>query len=109
MNEQRMSRAEIPSARRALSYANCLSLVRQIADEDLGVKSDGESLLEVLQDVYAQGGADSMSGLQVMAQTMGPAMTAAALGVDWSRTDFPKVHVVDLGDDKRNHQYGENL
>jgi len=44
-----------------------------------------------------------------MAQTMGPAMTAAALGVDWSRTDFPKVHVVDLGDDKRNHQYGENL
>jgi hypothetical protein len=107
MSEHTKSPHERTADLRALSYGNCLSLVRQIAAEDLGVQSEGESLLEILQDVYAQGGRDSMTGLQVLAQTMGPEMTAAALGVDWSANDHLRVHLVDLGTDRRDHQYGD--
>lgn len=99
MSEQAWSRHERTAATRSLSYGNCLSLLRQIAAEDLGVPSEASSLLELLQDVYRQGGHDATSGLQAMAQTMGPALTAAVLGVDWSGHEFPTVHRVDLSTD----------
>jgi len=79
---------------RVWPYTAVLDLVRKTAAEDLGVESEGESLLEILQDVYAQGGADALSGLRAIASVTGADMTAAVLGVDWP----PDAVVVRLTD-----------
>lgn len=67
---------------RSWSYATTLELLRRIAAEDLGVPSDGLSVLEILQDVYAQGGMDAAGGLAAIAQTTGLPINVVMLSAD---------------------------
>lgn len=69
-------------SRRACPH-EVVEIVRLIAFHDVGVESEGDTLQEILQDIYAQGGSDGLSGLQAMAQVIGPDLTGAVLGVDW--------------------------
>lgn len=88
----RQSAHERPESGKLWSYPTTLQIVRKIAAEDLGVKSNGESILEILQDVYAHGGIDAAAGIQTMAQVLGPDLTGAALGVDWVQGNDGQQH-----------------